>query len=190
MLRPGFLTTFQTEAVLTGFYVDNFERVPWAFPIAPGVVIPAGEYTSRTGEIRLTSSPSRWWFLGAGTVFGSFYDGDLFFTGFNLSVSPVPRIRFTINGEYDNVDVPGGSFESLISRLYFSYFFSPALTTRLGFQHSTLYENSVLNFRVRWIYKPGSEAWVVYDEGRQFGLAIPSLRDRAFIVKIVHNFRF
>lgn len=190
LLRPGFLTTFQTEDVLTVFYIDAFERVPWPFPIAPGVFIPAGEYKSRQGQVEFASSPSRWWFLGAGSVAGSFYDGDLFFTGFNLSLQPIPRIRATINAEYDNVDVPTGSFDSLISRLYFSYFFSPALTTRLGVQHSSLYDDFVLNFRIRWIYQPGSEAWIVYDEGRQFGAGFDSLRDRAFIVKIVHNFRF
>lgn len=190
LFRPGFLTTFQSEDVLTVFYIDQFELVPAPFRIAPGIVIPAGEYTSRNFEVRFTSSPSRWWLLGAASIGGSFYDGDLFFTGVNLSLSPVPRIRATINAEYDNVDVPAGSFESLISRLYFSYFFSPALTTRLGVQHSSLYDDFVLNFRVRWIYKPGSEAWFVYDEGRQFGAGISSIRDRAFIVKVVHNFHF
>ena len=33
----------------------------------------------------------------------------------------------------------------------------------------------------------GSEAWLVYDEGRRFDLVGPSLRDRALILKVVHN---
>ena len=37
-------------------------------------------------------------------------------------------------------------------------------------QYSSLFEESVLNLRVRWIYTPGSEAWIVYDEGRRFDL--------------------
>jgi hypothetical protein len=57
-------------------------------------------------------------------------------------------------------------------------------------QYSSLYEDFVVNFRVRWIYTPGSEAWFVYDEGRRFGLLDPSLRDRAVIFKVVHNFHF
>jgi len=190
LFRPGFLAEFQSEDVLTILYLDTFELVPSPFAIAPGVVIPAGEYTNSDLQVQFTSSPSRWWLLGATFSKAGFYDGDLNIGGVNLTLSPVPRIRLTANAEYDNVDVPAGSFDSLISRLYFSYYFSPELTTRLGIQHSSLYEDFVLNFRVRWIYKPGSEAWVVYDEGRQFGQEIASLRDRAFIVKVVHNFRF
>ena len=48
----------------------------------------------------------------------------------------------------------------------------------------------VLNARLRWIFTPGSEAWLVYDEGRRFDLVGPSLLDRALILKVVHNFRF
>ena len=97
-----------------------------------------------------------------------------------------------LENQYDDVSVPSGAFDSLISRLFLSYYFSPALTTRVGVQYSSLFEESVLNFRVRWIYRPGSEAWIVYDEGRRYGLGPrePSLLDRAFIVKVVHNFRF
>ena len=139
-----------------------------------------------------TSGRSRWWSVDAGHTQGGFYDGDLRSTTLNLTVSPVPRIRVSTQNQFDDVDVPSGSFDSLISRLFFSYYFSPELTTRLGVQYSSLFEESVLNFRVRWIYTPGSEAWVVYDEGRRFGLpgGAPSLLDRAFIVKIVHNFHF
>ncbi len=192
IFRPGFVTIFQSEDVLNAFYSDRFERVPFPFSVSPGVVIPAGDYTNRQFQILYTSGRSRWWSVDAGHTQGGFYDGDLRSTTLNLTVSPVPRIRVSTQNQFDDVDVPSGSFDSLISRLFFSYYFSPELTTRLGVQYSSLFEESVLNFRVRWIYTPGSEAWVVYDEGRRFGLpgGAPSLLDRAFIVKIVHNFHF
>jgi hypothetical protein len=84
--------------------------------------------------------------------------------------------------------LPGGDFNSLISRLFVSYYFSPNLSTRLGMQYSTLLEDFVFNFRLRWIFAPGSEVWLVYDEGRRFGPEAPSLRDRALVAKIVYNF--
>jgi len=94
-------------------------------------------------------------------------------------------------GQFDDVKLPQGEFDSLISRLYVSYFLNARLSTRLALQHSSLYDEFILNFRLRWIYAPGSELWVVYNEGRDFAHRLePSLRDRAFIVKLVHNFNF
>ncbi len=192
LFRPGFLTTFQSEDVITILYFDTFEHVPVGFGLAPGVTIPAGDYKNRQLTASFSSSPSRWWGIGASHTQGSFYDGELRSSGLVVQVQPVPRIRVRSENQYDNVDVPSGAFDSLITRLFVSYYFSPELTTRVGAQYSSLFDESVFNFRVRWIYTPGSEAWVVYDEGRRFGLSgrVPSLLDRAFIVKVVHNFHF
>lgn len=57
-------------------------------------------------------------------------------------------------------------------------------------QYSSLFDDLVMNLRVHWIYIPGSEAWIVYDEGRDLDVPGASLRDRAFIVTVVHNFNF
>jgi len=192
LFRPGFLVNFQTEDVITALYFDTFEHVPVGFGLAPGVIVPAGDYKNRIVDVSYKSSPSRWWGVGAAVGGGSFYDGELKTAGLVLIVQPIPRVRVTSDNQYDDVEVPSGAFDSLISRLFVSYYFSPQLTTRLGLQYSSLFDESVLNFRVRWIYRPGSEAWVVYDEGRRFGFAGrgPSLLDRAFIVKVVHNFHF
>ena len=86
--------------------------------------------------------------------------------------------------------MPAGSFDSYITRLTVAGHVSPELTTRLAGQYSSLFDEFVLNARVRWIFTPGSEAWLVYDEGRRFDLPGPSLLDRALILKIVHNLHF
>ncbi len=190
VIRPRFLMTFQTEDSFTLTYSDIFDNVPFAFSVAPGVIIPAGEYTNREVSLAVRTTPARWWSINATHARGSFYDGDRRNSRLNVTVRPIPRINVRLENTFDHVDVPGGSFDSLISRLFFSYYFSPLLTTRLGMQYSTLFNEYVLNFRIRWIYSPGSEAWVVYDEGRQFIGLGPSLRERAFILKVVHNFNF
>jgi hypothetical protein len=46
------------------------------------------------------------------------------------------------------------------------------------------------NVRFRWEYRPGSELFVVFDEGRDtFGARFPTLVNRAFVVKITRLFR-
>lgn len=188
--RPGFMMNFQTEDVLMVLYFDDYERVPYPFSIGPGVVIPAGEYESRQVRVVFNSNPSRRFSVSAIHQQGGLYGGDMLATRLTLRYNPLSQLRLTSDTQYDDVDVPSGKVDSLITRFYVSYYFSPELTTRAAVQYSSLYEEFVANFRVRWIYTPGSEAWFVYDEGRRFGLLEPSLRDRAVILKVVHNFHF
>ncbi len=190
VFHPAFVATFQTEDILTVGYTDAFDRVPLPFSVGPGVVIPPGEYKQRQVSARFTSNRSRRLSFTASYEQGGFYEGDILGGSLSLQYNPLSQLRLSPALEYDDVRVPGGDVESLIARLYVSYYFSPELTTRAAVQYSSLYEEFVANFRVRWIYTPGSEAWFVYDEGRQFGPLDPSLRDRAVIVKVVHNFHF
>jgi hypothetical protein len=45
--------------------------------------------------------------------------------------------------------------------------------------------------RLRWEYLPGSELFVVYNEGRDTTLrGLPDLQNRALIVKVNRLFRF
>lgn len=56
--------------------------------------------------------------------------------------------------------------------------------------YSSLLEDFVFNFRLRWIYTPGSEMWLVYDQLRRFETPAALLRDQALFFKVVHNFHF
>jgi hypothetical protein len=127
----------------------------------------------------------------AGFETGSFYDGTIGSANASLEVRALTQLHLNGEGQFDQVKLPGGEFDSLISRLFVSYFLNARLSTRVAVQHSSLFDEFVLNFRLRWIYAPGSELWVVYNEGRNFAhLLEPSLQDRALIVKLVHNFNF
>ena len=186
----GSLIFFESQDQLTVAYADQFEFIPRPFMIAPGVIVPPGEYENRIGVIDFQGSPSRRWRAIAGAQVGSLYGGDIRAGTLAFEYAPVPRVKLGLSTSGNRVILPGGSFDSVISRLAASYAFSPELNTRAVVQHSLLFDEFLLNFRVRWIYKPGSEAWLVYDEGRRFDVAGPSFRDRTLVFKVVHNFHF
>jgi len=188
--RPGFVVTFDTMDFFMLLYFDSHDRIPFAYPIAPGVLITADEYKNRYVVLEFTSNPARKLSVYANSTIGSYYDGDRFSVFSSLLYKPIPRLRLSGSVNYDDIEVPGGQFTSTIYTFQSSYYFSPTLTSRVAVQYSTLLEDFIFNFRIRWIYAPGSEAWLVYDEGRRFGTADPSLRDRALILKIVYNFHF
>ena len=190
IFRPRFWVEFQTQDWLMTQYNDTFDRVPYPFQVAPGVFIQAGDYKNRQFLAFFRSHRSRR--IALRTIYegGSFYGGNIQSASFELIFKPVPQLHLSTEHTFDRVDVSGGSFDSLISTLLVSYNFSPALTTRFATQYSSLLEDFVLNFRLRWIYAPRSEVWLVYDETRRFPTLGSLLRDRALILKVVHNFNF
>ncbi len=181
---------FQSEDLASVVVKWEEDLVPFAFEIAPGVLIPPGRYSFLQAWPGFELSTARRVSLFGGFAGGGFYGGNLTVGGLGFHIKFTPRFQVGGEVEVSDVDLPGGSFTSAISRIDLSYYFSPLLTTRLATQYSSLFEEFVFNFRLRWIYAPGSEAWLVYDEGRRFGLPGSSLRDRALVFKIVHNFNF
>jgi hypothetical protein len=166
----------------------NDELVPAPFEIAPDVFVAGGSYGFRQVEIggslyearRLTGSLSFRW--------GGLYGGHLSAADASLTWKPISRLHLTVENLLNKVDLPDGRFQANIHRLFASLFFGPNLSTRAAVQYSSLEQRLVLNFRLRWNYAPGSEAWFVYDEGNRFDIPGASLQSRALIVKIVHNF--
>jgi len=171
-------------------FLREEELIPYDFEIGPGVIVPAGRYSWFQTWPYLRISDSRRISGMIAFTFGSIYGGNLTAFGGILTVRFSPKFQATGSVRIFDLDLPGGSVVSNISTIDINYYFSPTLTTRLSTQYSTLYEEFVLNFRLRWIYAPGSEAWLVYDEGRRFGLPGSSLRDRTLVFKMVHNFNF
>jgi len=188
--NPTFWLMFNSDDRITAFYEDTYDFVPWSFYMAPGVIVPSGEYKNRTFYAELSTTRSRRLAVSAFAYGGSYYGGDIASGYVILWLKPVPWLQIRADDQHDRIELPSGSFDSNISRLFVSYFIGPALSTRVAVQYSSLFEDFILNFRLRWIYKPGSEAWLVYNEGRRFDLPGDSLRDRALILKIVHNFNF
>ena len=187
---PDLRMYFQSGDVLLFNGENTNDLVPYSFYIAPGVIIPSGNYTNRRGEIQFVSSPSRPLSIYSSYGGGKFYGGSMQGVFIRLLFKATPKLHITSENSYVGADLPDGSFDSTILRLYLSYFINSDLITRVATQYSSLFEEFVFNFRLRWIYAPGSEAWLVYDEGRRFDLPGPSLRDRALIFKVVYNFNF
>jgi hypothetical protein len=55
---------------------------------------------------------------------GSYYGGHFTRTNLVLTVQPLPQLHLNTDNSLDKVDLPGGSFDSLISALSVSNYFS------------------------------------------------------------------
>jgi hypothetical protein len=88
------------------------------------------------------------------------------------------------------VTVPQGSFVARVVTSRLIYTLNPRAFIGALVQYNSTNHTLSTNARLRWEYKPGSELFIVYSDGRStLASGFPSLDARAFTVKITRFFR-
>jgi hypothetical protein len=182
---------FHTEDLIFLFADSSYERVPGPFPIGPGVVIAPGEYDFNDAGVNFATNNSRRLALNGYLLKGQFYDGDRLSHFLNLIVRANRHLRFDTTWVRDDIDLPAGSFVSDILRERIGVAFTPNLSTNAYVQYNDLNDLLSLNLRFNWIYRPGSDIFLVFNQNWN----APSLgnldrRDRAVILKATYLFEF
>jgi hypothetical protein len=183
---------FQNSDRLEMSLQDLFERVPEPFRIARNVTVPAGGYTKRTfiGSYQLGQQHA---VSGVAAVeHGPFYAGDrtaVSFTGARVKVNAhfalEPRVAI------DRVTLPFGDFTSKLVSSRLTYTITPMMFVSGLVQYNSGNNTFGTNVRLRWEYHPGSELFVVYNDGRDtMPTGFPHLQNRALIVKVNRLLRF
>jgi hypothetical protein len=173
--------------VHTGFNLTR-EGVQEAFEIADGVSVPEGTYEH--GEAQLVFFTNRGAPVGfeMRAVAGGFFGGD------RLALTPELRFRLgeTFNTEliwsYNDVDLPGGSFETNLGRLRLSYSFSPRLFLQALVQYNDREDVWATNLRFGWLQAANTGLFVVYDEIREIDGVGGRSPDRSLSLKFSHLF--
>jgi hypothetical protein len=89
------------------------------------------------------------------------------------------------------VRLPEGDFLARLVSARTTYTVTPMVFVSGLVQYNSSNNALGANIRLRWEYEPGSELFVVYNEGRDTLLrGAPTLESRAFVVKINRLFRF
>jgi hypothetical protein len=169
----------------------SYERLPADFVISPGVVVPAGGYTTNTVSTSYTLAQQR---KVSGTLSasrGSFYGGTRTSAGYSGRLAVSANVGIEPNITLNWVTLPYGDFNARLVGLRLSV----APTARLGFSGLTQFNPTAHTLtssaRMRWEYIPGSELFVVYSDGRDTGSRnFPFLQNRSIAVKATRLLRF
>ncbi len=86
----------------------------------------------------------------------------------------------------NDVDLPWGAFVVNLGILRFDYALSPRMTVRSLSQYNSLTRQLSTSVRYNFVYKPGSDVFVVYDELQGNTLGLPELRNRQIVVKMTY----
>ena len=182
-----FNSSDQVEVSLERYY----ERLPADFAISPGVVVPAGGYSTQTVSGNYTLAQQRKVSGRLSASRGSFYGGTRTSAGYSGRIAFSANLGVEPNITLNWVKLPYGDFNARLFGLRLSV--SP--TARLGFSGLTQFNPAsrtlTSSARMRWEYTPGSELFVVYSDGRDTGVRnFPLLQNRSIAVKATRLLRF
>jgi hypothetical protein len=190
--RVGLRTEMQSGDSWNLQYARDFEWVDEAFTIV-GLQLPGGAYHYSTIRGGYTLGTQRKISGEISAARGSFYDGDrteLTYRG-RAEISSRVSVEPTVSVNW--LDLPTGSVTATVASGRGTLSFTPRMLVATLIQYNSAGHLVTTNIRYRWEYRPGSELFVVYSDGRDtrhvFGGENPSLMNRGFTVKLTRLFR-
>lgn len=187
--RIGLRTDMQSGDSWSIGYNRDFEFVALPFEIA-GTAVADGVYHTSTVRGNYMLGTQRRISGDISFAHGSFYGGnrtDLAYRGraeltARLSVEPGVSVNW--------VDLPTGQFTATLLTARTTFSFSPRMLTAALVQYNSTSHLLTTNVRFRWEYRPLSELFVVYSDGRDTERGFPGLMNRGLTLKLTRLFRF
>ena len=147
-----------------GFEVKNtIEQLDVGFNLQ-GQRILAGDYNFTSFQVSARTSSSRMIAAQLQVEFGEFYSGTR--RGFLIDATARPTAKISIEPfiEFNRITLLGEEFDANAFGGRVSYSFSTILFTKLFTQWSTDRDILSANFLVNYIYRPGSDFYLVFDQ--------------------------
>ena len=165
-LRPLTLANRTGDSITLAFS-DFTEVLTEPFAIYPGVIVPPGEYDSDTRGIQLGTGNHRKVAASLRLVHypeGRFFGGSREDQFIDVVWRPSAGFRANLGYEYNDVELPQGSFATRLVRLGFDIAFSPTLSWVNLIQYDNVSDTAGLNMRLHWIPEAGREVFFVINQ--------------------------
>ncbi|MFN7983547.1 MAG: hypothetical protein U0Q11_17005 [Vicinamibacterales bacterium] len=170
----------------------SYEYLPTPFAIAPGVRLPVGGYGF--GDVTAAwAQGNQHKVSGTFTVStGTFYDGHRTTASYSSGrIELSPRLSLEPGVSVNWVDLVEGQFTTRLLSNRATFTVTPRMFISGLVQYNSSTNAVSTNLRMRWEYNPGSELFVVYTDERDTALSgLPTLKNRAFVVKMNRLFQF
>ncbi len=152
------------------------------FEISEGIFVPPGTYDFHEFLARFNTDASARLSLTSEATVGGFFSGDRI----SASATVTNRIGSTwtaaLTANYNDVDLPEGSFERMLVGLKAAYSFTPRVYLQALVQYDHEEDDIFANIRFGWLNTAGTGLFLVYNEVQQT-VSPTGPRDRVFIVK-------
>lgn len=166
----------------------RYELLELPFEISEGIIIPVGIYEWSETNLELQSDAGRPVDGSFNYTKGGFWSGDKTEIRIAAGWRPGPRVNLRLGWTHNDIVLTEGAFTTDLGSLRVDFDFTTEMSMRSLFQYNSQADQVLANVRFRYIYVPGSDLFVVYNERRVAARA--DLIDRALIIKATHMFRF
>ena len=183
---------FEDGSSLVVYYNDHYERLDSPFDVHPDVTIPTGTYRFGEWVAWYTTNPSHRLYAQTSYSPQTFFGGtrrDVYLT---LGLRATSRIAAEAKFSRSDVDLPPGAFKADLTSLRFDLALSPRMTLRTLSQYNSTTSEISNSVRFNWIYRPGSDIYIAYDELRLDTPGVngvydtPWLRNRQLAIKMTY----
>ncbi len=169
----------------------NYERLVNRFEVGKNLFVPAGEYAFT--QIRGTYTLGQQRRLSGGITVGrsGFYDGFLTEITWRGRVELQRQLYLEPTMSWNRVDVPWGRDNTNLLSSRVTYTITPRMFVSALLQYQSRTDTFTTNARLRWEYQPGSELFIVYNDGRTtLSDGFPQVENRSFVVKMTRLLRW
>ncbi len=168
------------------------EQLDEDFEIYDGIVIPLGHYSFGMTGISFETADQRKVWGGVDYQAGDFYDGKRTEIGAEINWRPSGRLRTGFGFEWNDIELPQGSFVTRLVEFRTDVAFSSKLSWVTRIQYDNVSELMGINLRVHWVPEAGREGFIVINhdlEDQDLDNRFHSALSEAS-VKFSYTFRF
>ena len=166
----------------------EYELLPDDFEISSGVVVPAGSYDFSTLSADYNLGQQRPVSGRLGASWGTFYGGHKTEVSYNNGRVALPGFALEPAFSLNWVNLPYGDFTAQVFSTRIVFTPSPRMVVTGLLQVNPSADTVSSSVRFRWEYRPGSELFVVYSDGRD--TMESELLNRSLAVKVTRLLRF
>ena len=187
----------RTEHFMNGFYMQdgsfinviyqrNLDVLDAPFTIQSNVTIPVGSYNFHELDLTYNTNPAKRFYERFTYQPMQFYGGTRQTITGAVGVRATSHLSSELTFSRNDVRLPYGDFLANLAILRVDFAITPRATVRSLTQYNSLTNEVTNSVRFNFIYRPGSDIYVVYNDLQQTGLAPGSLvpSDRQLVVKM------
>jgi hypothetical protein len=181
-------TTLRDDSFINVIAQRVYDVLDRPFRVRPNVTIPVGRYWMNEVILTYNTSPGKRLYERFTLSPTQFYDGRRLQVTAAAGVRASSRFSTELQYNRNDVTMPWGNFLVNLTTVRVDYTFSPRMTVRSLTQYNTSTNEVSNNIRFNFIYRPGSDLYVVYNDTTQTGLPadIFGKKDRQLLVKMTY----
>jgi hypothetical protein len=163
---------------------DSLEDRPRTMFAVAGAAIQPGAYEFRDLRVNYVLGPQRRLVGTVTAAHGGFYGGEKTEVGYNGRVSFTSRLMVEPALTSTWLDMPTGHFTARLLGARTTFALTPRMFAAALVQYNSSTHGVGTNVRFRWEYRPGSDLFIVYSDGRDTRTGgVPDVLTRSLAIK-------